>query len=122
MGHFHLDLVVITQPHVVSVQTGCLGNGFLQRQNEYFSLQLTDDADHRIVLDNPPLVDDRDIPAQALGLLQDRRAGRADADDGLAHALGRDVLADELAERVGNARNWASQHNRRDNMYRFDNP
>jgi peptide/nickel transport system substrate-binding protein len=29
---------------------------------------------------------------------------------------------EELAERVGNARNWASQHNRRDNMYRFDNP
>ena len=28
----------------------------------------------------------------------------------------------ELEERVGNARNWASQHNRRDNMYRFDNP
>ena len=28
----------------------------------------------------------------------------------------------ELEARVGNARSWASQHNRRDNMYRFDNP
>jgi peptide/nickel transport system substrate-binding protein len=29
---------------------------------------------------------------------------------------------EELEERIGNARSWASQHNRRDNMYRFDNP
>ncbi len=28
----------------------------------------------------------------------------------------------ELEERIGRARNWASQHNRQDNMYRFDNP
>ncbi len=28
----------------------------------------------------------------------------------------------ELEEKLGNARNWASQHNRQDNMYRFDNP
>ena len=28
----------------------------------------------------------------------------------------------ELDERIGRARNWASQHNRQDNMYRFDNP
>jgi peptide/nickel transport system substrate-binding protein len=28
----------------------------------------------------------------------------------------------ELEERIGRARNWAVQHNRQDNMYRFDNP
>lgn len=28
----------------------------------------------------------------------------------------------ELEERIGRARNWAAQHNRQDNMYRFDNP
>ncbi len=28
----------------------------------------------------------------------------------------------ELEEKIGNSRNWASQHNRQDNMYRFDNP
>ncbi len=29
---------------------------------------------------------------------------------------------EELTELVGNARNWAAQHNRVDNMYKFDNP
>ena len=28
----------------------------------------------------------------------------------------------ELEERIGRARNWAAQHNRQDNMYRFNNP
>ena len=62
-------------------------NAIVQAQHERFALQLPYDVGHRVVLDDLAFVDDRDVAAELLGLIQivrrqyDRHAGIVD----LAH-------------------------------------
>ena len=79
--HFDLDRVVVDEARHVA---GQLRHGARTAQRKFSTKvswrELPDHAGHRVVLDDPAAVDDRDVPAEALGFLEvvrrqdDRRA------------------------------------------------
>src|SRR5262245_2594903 len=87
-----LDRVVVHEPRDVARELRHDRGRTAEVQHEGLLAELADHARHRVVLDDPAAVDDGDMPAQALGLLQvmgredDRGAALVDLAQEAPHA------------------------------------